>query len=352
MKIERNLNYDLIRLLGLLIIMIAHSSPPDWLFQLRNFGTPLLVVGSGLTYTLIYSSKKIEIGEFYSKRLKRLVLPAWIFLSFFFLFFYAASEVTAKEYPFNLKKILGSYTFMDGIGFVWVFKIYLMLALITPIAIHLNKRIDSDRFYFFLLILFYIIYELINYIVSPYLVGTINTVFNSIVFILIPYSLVYFYAFRMNRLKSNHLLILSLTSLVIFLSMAFIKYQDTGWFVSTQDFKYPPTIYYLSYAFFAINIIFIVVNKINLEKTNVKYALVWLSSNSLWVYLWHIMAFYIWKFLLQNPNGDLLIFLLKTIFLFAFGIFLTILQNRFVSILSKKNRIFKSKVAPLLSSNT
>ena len=61
MKTERNFNYDLMRLMGLLIIMVAHSSPPDWLFQLRNFGTPLLIVGSALTYAMIYENRKIHI---------------------------------------------------------------------------------------------------------------------------------------------------------------------------------------------------------------------------------------------------------------------------------------------------
>ncbi|WP_165311481.1 acyltransferase family protein [Vibrio ziniensis] len=103
MKKQRNLNYDLIRLLGLLTIMIAHASPPGWLFQLRNFGTPLLVVGSGLTYALIFSSRSIDVKKFYSKRFKRLIIPAWIFLTFFFVFFLGVSELIDEKYLFNFK---------------------------------------------------------------------------------------------------------------------------------------------------------------------------------------------------------------------------------------------------------
>ena len=84
-KITRNINYDLIRLLGLLIIMVAHSSPPGWIFQLRNFGTPLLVIGSGLTYSLIFASRKLEVKAFYKKKDSQANLSCMAIFKFFLL---------------------------------------------------------------------------------------------------------------------------------------------------------------------------------------------------------------------------------------------------------------------------
>ena len=80
---KRNVKLDFIRFAGVLVIMMAHSDPPGWISQLRNFGTPLLILGSALTYASIYKDKIINRSSFLKKRLKRLVLPAWIFLTFF-----------------------------------------------------------------------------------------------------------------------------------------------------------------------------------------------------------------------------------------------------------------------------
>lgn len=67
----RNIKLDLIRFSGVLIIMIAHSNPPSWLFQLRNFGTPLLILGSAVTYSFIYRNRAINKKEFLKKKIEK-----------------------------------------------------------------------------------------------------------------------------------------------------------------------------------------------------------------------------------------------------------------------------------------
>jgi len=348
---ERNLNYDLIRLLGLLIIMVAHSSPPEWLFQLRNFGTPLLVVGSALTYALIYTSRRLDAKKFFSKRMARLVLPAWIFLSFFFVFFYFAFEFLGKEYPFSLNKILSSYAFLGGIGYVWVFKIYIILALITPIAINLNRRVKSNSYYFLALILSYISYEIAVNVTTPLLHGITGKIFNQIFFIIIPYSILYFYGFRLAQLKAGNIMITAIISLIIFCALMVLKYIDLGEFVPTENYKYPPTLYYFSYAFFAINVIYLLVSRISISSPIIKQVIIWLSSNSLWIYLWHIMADRLWLYLLPSPTGEFIFFIEKTVFLLVFGCVCTAIQNKLVVKLSKRNLLWRKHISPLLSGN-
>ena len=135
------------------------------------------------------------------------------------------------------------------------------------------------------------------------------------------------------------------------MASAFLKYIDTGSFVSTQLYKYPPTIYYLSYAFFAINAVFLAVKDINLNNALVRLIIVWLSSNSLWIYLWHIFAFYIWRHFAATPNEDILLFAQQAIFLLFFGILCTYLQNKVVLAIPLKNLVWKNKIAPLFSGN-
>lgn len=351
MKTERNFNYDLIRLMGLLVIMVAHSSPPEWLFQLRNFGTPLLIVGSALTYAMIYEDRKIHTNEFYKKRLGRLVFPAWIFLSIFFFFFFLVSQILNKDFPFSMNEIIHSYNFMGGIGFIWIIKIYIILALITPAAICINRNIKSNNVYFLALLAAYFLYELSLRFISPNLSEASKEILNSIIFTAIPYSILYLYGFRLKKLKNTQVVLLSLASISIFVFLLVVKYVEVGYFVPTQKFKYPPTIYYLSYAFFALNTIYLIFNQINLKDKKVKDSILWLSSNSLWIYLWHIMGYYIWNFLLPDPDGVLLLALAKMSFLLIFAFVCTAAQNYFVNLLIKTNIPYKKRVASLLSGN-
>ena len=53
---ERNTNYDLMRFIGISCIVLAHSSAPDIVDQLRNFDVPLMVVVSGISFVQ-FSSK-------------------------------------------------------------------------------------------------------------------------------------------------------------------------------------------------------------------------------------------------------------------------------------------------------
>ena len=74
-------HYDFLRFLGVLIIIYSHTGLLDFIFQLRNFGTPLLIFASGLTVSYIYSNRKLVFKYFIFRRMERLFYPAWIFLS-------------------------------------------------------------------------------------------------------------------------------------------------------------------------------------------------------------------------------------------------------------------------------
>lgn len=328
---DRNLNLDLLRLLGVLIIMVAHASPPAWLSQLRNFGTPLLVVASALTYSLIYAAKELHPLEFYKKRLARLILPAWIFLSAFFLAFLVVSRGLDKDFPFSIRQVVMSYGFLEGIKFLWIFKVYILLALVTPVALALNRRISSDFTYFTVLILAYLTYEVMVSLISPAVHGGAALLFDEVIFIVVPYAILYLYGFRLSALSRLQVLCLSFVSFALFACLAISKQIESGYFVPTQDYKYPPTVYYFSYAFCALNLVYLACRELRIIRPRCASIIRWLSSNSLWVYLWHIMGFYVWKFTIGYSDGDFLIFVIKAIYLFAFGVVVTLIQKKFVS---------------------
>jgi fucose 4-O-acetylase-like acetyltransferase len=55
---SRDIRFDILKVIGLFCIILAHVSPPSLIFQLRNFDVPLMVMISGSVFYLS-SFKKI-----------------------------------------------------------------------------------------------------------------------------------------------------------------------------------------------------------------------------------------------------------------------------------------------------
>ncbi len=346
---HRNINLDLMRFLGILIIMIAHASPPEWLFQLRNFGTPLLIVISALTYAEVYSERQIDLSTFYKKRLARLIIPAWIFLTFYFFMIFVASEFLHRNYPFSPQKILESYTFYKGIGFVWIFKVYIILALLTPFSLKVSTLKTSNTKYFLFLLVLYIAYEYALMTLAPYIPQKLEGFFYTVFYIVVPYLILYLYGMRLGSFTNKQIIYVIITSFFLFILLTSAKYIESGHFVPTQNFKYPPTIYYLSYAFFALNLVYLICRNLLIFDKNIKSTIVWLSSNSLWIYLWHIMALFLWGFLIGSITESFLGFLAKVCFILTFGIIMTHIQVFIVKKVASKDHYIGRKAIALLT---
>jgi hypothetical protein len=351
---DRNIKLDIIRFTGVLIIMVAHSNPPEWLFQLRNFGTPLLILGSALTYSFIYKHKTINKGEFFRKRLTRLIIPLWLFLTFFFLFYWIISLVIEeRSFPFSTMDILNSYNLYSGISYIWIFKIYILLALITPLGLKLSYSSMNNRTYFISIIIVYIVYELAMHLFFNSIPDSIKEFITQYFLIIIPYSVLFLYGLRLHTISNTNLLGIIISSLLLFAVLAFQKYTEAGEFVPTQNYKYPPTLYYLSYAFFWINVIYFLVSKyVTSTQTKIKKTIIWLSSNSLWIYLWHIFAAYVYYSFMEetigNHFGTFTMFLIKACFLLSFGTVMTYIQITQVDKLLLKNNTTSKKALLLL----
>jgi peptidoglycan/LPS O-acetylase OafA/YrhL len=328
---KREVSYDLLRVIGILVIMIAHAYPPLWLFQLRNFGTPLLIITSALTHAYIYKERPLTILPFYKKRMSRLIFPAWIFLSFFFLLYIIFSKIIGGEYPFSRENILLSYTFYSGIGFVWIFKVYMILGLATPLALYLNKQISSGRSYYLLILFVYLLYELVLFLTRDSIPEDWKEPSQQL-FSVIPYLLLFLYGMRLKALSDRRIVLISIISLLLFGVFGFALYQENHHFVQTNLYKYPPRFYYLAYSFFAIHLLYLL-SRHYTHLLNPKI-IIWLSNHALWIYLWHILGFYIWGNVFSIINipfeSQLFISFLKAIFMIGLSLSFTALQVRLV----------------------
>ncbi|MGY5451687.1 acyltransferase family protein [Agarivorans sp. MS3-6] len=290
---KRDYKIDLFRVLGVLIIMVAHSHPPGVVFQIRNFGTPLLIVASALATLCIYPNGVNDIWVFYKKRFLSLVVPAWKFLVLFFLFFLFWSAISREEYPFSISEIVETFAFYEGIGFFWIFKVYLLLAVITPFSLRFSKSGVSNFSYYLIILLSYIFYEATLMVLERVLSDQVWMVLGKTIFIVFPYSLIFLLALRLERLSSKSIVVASMIFLSFFIFVVTKVYVQDGILLPTQVYKYPPRAYYLAYALFCILSLYIIVFRSRSSCFLENRFITWVSKNSLDIYLFHIVVFYV-----------------------------------------------------------
>ncbi len=323
---DRDFTLDILRSCGLFLIILAHCEPPKFLYQLRDFDVPLMVIVSAATFAMIYQYNTIDYKIFYIKRIKQLILPAWYFLTFFFGSIFIGSYIFKTSYPFSFPEIISSYSLYSGIGYVWILRIFLFIALLTPPLLLFKKTITNNFLYAAIVLIIYTAYELIAaylYNIDPTdkELGILGNVFLPI----IPYAALYAYGLRLEEMSNKLLLTISFISLIIFVFLGFYYYFDANEIVPTEYLKYPPRLYYISYAIFATNIVYLLAKNFY-PKNFLKPFLSWVSANSLWIYLWHIYAIFIWGLSFGPADKILTLSLSKYLFVCIAAVLITRLQ--------------------------
>lgn len=193
----RNEKIDLLRFIGLSMIIFAHVDPPSILFQLRNFDVPLMVLVSGMSFSFGYRNESYV--HYLWKRIKRLVFPVWIFLTFYFG---AILLLRPSVQLLNLKTLVDSYFFIEGIGYVWIIRVFLLVALVSPPIYFINDKVKSDSKYILILFTAFLCYEGVRFLTIYYANINIPLAVLLTVFYIIPYSFVFALGLRLPAL--NH----------------------------------------------------------------------------------------------------------------------------------------------------
>lgn len=325
------------RTIAFFCLFLAHSHPPIWLFQIRNFDVPLLLIVSGLAAFLSLGSKEIKPIPFYKKRLPKLIFPVWIFLVFFFGFTYFTFSMLGKPYPFDLSTIISAFLFYEGFGYVWIFKVFVIAALITPWAVIYSRNVSNTRHFYLILLIIYIFFEGFLSLALAYRSESFSEFTNTVALVIVPYSLLFLYGLRITELSHKTLVINGIAGGLIFLLIAGYFHATTGNFVETQLYKYPPRLYYLSYAFFCCNFVYILSEWID-NKFKVWNVVTWIATHSMWLYLWHIFAIAIWNTAVDLPRYQLYSSSIKFAFLVGVAGGITVLQVLLVNRYLKNHR--------------
>ncbi len=86
---------DFLKCIGLTGIVIAHVNPPQWLFMARNFDVQLMIILSSILGAASFTKYKGTghgLLSYYSGRVKRIVIPTWLFLIIYFVLEYIVTK--------------------------------------------------------------------------------------------------------------------------------------------------------------------------------------------------------------------------------------------------------------------
>jgi len=334
----RNKQIDFLRFLGLSLIILAHCNPSGMIFQLRNFDVPLMVLMSGVSYGL---SSGISTGyfEYIWKRIKRLAIPCWIFLTLYFITIKVFNLAIDKT---DINHILLSYFFISGIGYVWIIRIFLTVAILAPVISKVSNYLQSDRSFLLAWLGALLIYQLLIQLIHFYVHGGLPSIMiGDILLPTIGYSLVFALGLRLMRFSPKTVFWIATSSLGVFIIYCAYLYRHLGHFEATQNYKSPPGIYYLSYSI-ALSLISWLVMKPLLKNTESGFIeKIWLfiAQNTLWIYFWHIVFLKIWPFgqfnLLTNYLGIYLAAIVT--YLIQFVIIRRFILPRIYNVSLKKN---------------
>lgn len=278
--VKRDNGIDLLRFIALIGVIIAHCRPLELLLQLRQFDVPLMVILAAVSFSMSNNRKQESWFDYCVKRAKRLILPTWIFLTMYFLLFKEDDTIV----------VITSYLLIWGIGYVWIIRVFFVVAVFAPFLHRLtNSFASSVKFWLFISFLL---------CCSEFLITLFQDQINSsfivkAIFVTLPYLLVYMVGLRITNARRTEILTVALLFALIYVTIAIYLSSQCGEFVPNQVYKYPPGLYYISYALAVGLVLFALREKISVCLSRLSARLCdvmcWVAQHTLWVYLWHIV---------------------------------------------------------------
>lgn len=317
----RDRKIDIIRFIAIFCIILAHSQAPSIILELRNFDVVAMVFLSGISFYLSNDNKKVNLIDYSVKRFKRLIIPTWLFLTLFFMFFYILAILIGKRPYFDLSNIILSYSMLTGIGYVWVMRIFFVVAIVSPLLLFISNKIKSNLNYFLVLALIYAGYYGLLILYNE-MTGLFKFLFEPLILQSIGYSLIASVGIRFKKMDYKEIIVGMTVFFMIYLILMKINNFET-----TQESKYPPTMYYISYGLFMSFLLYIILERIPIIYNFCcqKYVF-FLAENSLTLYFWHIIpvqliSIFKDKLILVNEN-----FIYRFIFIVVISVSLTYLH--------------------------
>ena len=274
---------DLLRFVGLSLIILAHVTPPYVLGQLRSFDVPLMMFVSGLTA----SGKDIpNYWDYVWKRTKRLIVPVWFFLAVYLTIFYFTQFIFLPEQYLTGRMIWRSFLLLDeSIGYVWIIRVFLLVMLVTPLWVKIDNKFKNKCFFVLFVVCVFVANELI-YALSQQINNEVLCVaIKDFLIYTTAYSIPFLLGLRLRRCSRKDELAISptITALCVvgLLHMFIYKGLDIS-----NSYKIPPRSYFILYGS-AVSLLLWTTRFWWIKIINFKL-FVWIGQNTIWIYLWHM----------------------------------------------------------------
>ena len=276
----RDYKIDWIRALCTLTVIIAHVGAPDILNHIRTFDVVALVMISGMS--MAYSSGKYLPHLW--KRIKKLLIPTYIVISLIFVLSFAACKVlhTAQLYPID--RMIRSYLLLceGSMGYVWIVRIFLYIAVLEPVIRKLAEKIKSILLFSGVLVMLALAGFLLYRVYLCFTDPLSANIFDDFLFSPYVYSVIAHTGYWFIRNKEKWLYLLIGAVIVFAASQITVIVSGSGFI--PDNYKYPPQIYYCAYGVLVTLILYILLPDIEIK------AVSWLSRNSFMIYLLHILV--------------------------------------------------------------
>lgn len=287
---KREPSIDILRFIGLSLLILAHVDSPFIIHQIRMFDVPMMVFISGLSY----GGKDIDdIGKFYLNRIKRLLIPVWTFIPIYLAPLAILQATGVLRAGLTWSGFFGSFVFYgEAMGYIWIYKVFLIVMLFAPLLIRINNRTKSNSLYFLYVLSIIALQQLL----CVWCKSDPSIPFKGLMETYGLYILGYLPLFMLGlRVRSSEIkierLFLFLVGAVTVFSAVFYYYSE-GLPYQLTTFKYPPQAYYIIYGCFMSILLWYYKAPITKVLDN-KFVL-YVGQNSDWIYLWHaFFVFYV-----------------------------------------------------------
>ena len=139
---------------------------------------------------------------------------------------------------------------------------------------------------------------------------------------IIPYGVLTYLGYNYFNLTNRYKLITILVAFGTFVCLAIYYWGETGTFQIVQIAKYPPRLYYMSYGIGCSFALLLICEKKNLKVFGNKL-IVFISTHSMWIYLWHIFVLKIYR-KLKFPD----VWFIKLIIVYLLSMLIVIIVNK------------------------
>jgi fucose 4-O-acetylase-like acetyltransferase len=301
--LNRDPSIDALRCIGLLCIMLVHILPPSIIGEFRTFDVCLMVFISASLYKPAQSFR-----DYFIKRLYRLIIPTWIFISIYMVYRFILGNVLKSATALDLWEIFNTYLLIDvHLGPIWVIRVFLLMALISPLLFKFSQK---PQIYSLGILLVILILQDLLIIALPLIKHFyLKFYIDKFILYLIGYSFVALTAMCIKQSRSK----LLLSICIVCSAIIFIAPMLLNGLKPCSAFKYPPHSIYLLYGvsmsfilwYFRYIYIYISGNQVNIIQ--------FVGRNSLWIYFYHILCVEIAnKFICNWPCRFLFVLIFST----------------------------------------